>query len=457
MYSPATSTTVTTRVSLPKNWHPVVQAAILKVVALAQYAMAYTYSGAANGSNDRLRETARADRHEQNSALWQEVTRIICKRYESIPAHHRPRYEPTERLAILELRAARHWSLQKTARVFQVTPATIASWEKRLDEEGPDALLQTPEPVNKFPDLVRNVVKRLKTLCPRMGKVKIAQTLARAGLHLAATTVGRIAKEPLASPPELPPKTPTIPKPTTKTRVTAKRPNHVWHVDLTTVPTAGGFWVPWLPFALPQCWPFCWWVVPVLDHYSRRILDFALFKTQPSSAKVRRFLDRAIATAGVAPKYLITDSGAQFTCGKFKTWCKGHGIGHRKGAIGKSGSIAVIERFIRTLKSECTRLLSVVSYVRRAFQRELSLFIEWYNEHRPHDTLKGATPNEVYFKRRQANQAPRFEPRSAYPRGSPCAKPQTLVKGQPGVRLHLDIAFVSGRSHLPRVTLRRAA
>ena len=32
--------------------------------------------------------------------------------------------------------------------------------------------------------------------------------------------------------------------------VTANRPNHVWHVDLTVVPTNAGFWVPWLPFAL---------------------------------------------------------------------------------------------------------------------------------------------------------------------------------------------------------------
>jgi hypothetical protein len=35
-------------------------------------------------------------------------------------------------------------------------------------------------------------------------------------------------------------------------RITAKYANHVWHVDLTTVPTAAGFWTSWLPFALPS-------------------------------------------------------------------------------------------------------------------------------------------------------------------------------------------------------------
>ena len=74
----------------------------------------------------------------------------------------RPHYVPTERIAILELRAARGWSAQQTAEAFLVTAATIASWMKRVDEEGPDALVQIREPVNKFPDFVRYAVQRLK-------------------------------------------------------------------------------------------------------------------------------------------------------------------------------------------------------------------------------------------------------------------------------------------------------
>jgi transcriptional regulator with XRE-family HTH domain len=146
-------------------------------------------------------------------------------------------------MAILELRAARGWSLKQTADTFLVTPATIASWMKRIDERGPDALLQLREPVNKFPDFVRYIVQRLKTLSPSMGKVKIAETLCRAGLHLGVTTVGRILREDLQPDPE-------AVAPSTRV-VTAKRPNHVWHVDLTAVPTSVGFWTSWLPFALP--------------------------------------------------------------------------------------------------------------------------------------------------------------------------------------------------------------
>jgi transposase len=102
-------------------------------------------------------------------------------------------------MAILELKAARGWSLEQTAKAFLVTAATIATWMKRLDEEGPHALVQLRHPVNKFPELVCYIVQRFKRFCPAMGKVKIAQTLARAGLHLGPTTVGRMLKEETAS------------------------------------------------------------------------------------------------------------------------------------------------------------------------------------------------------------------------------------------------------------------
>ncbi len=151
----------------------------------------------------------------------------------------RPHYLPTDRMSILELRAARAWSLQQTADAFHVTPATIASWMKRLDEQGVDVLVQIREPVNKFPEFVRYSVQRLKSLCPTLGKVKIAEVLCRAGLHLGATTVGRILKE-------SPRSTPRKASATTRRVVTAREPNHVWHIDQTTVPMGGGFWAPWV-------------------------------------------------------------------------------------------------------------------------------------------------------------------------------------------------------------------
>jgi len=64
------------------------------------------------------------------------------------------------------------------------------------------------------------------------GRSSLTQALCRAGLHLNATTVGRILKE-------TPRSTPQKASATTGRMVTAREPNHVRHIDLTAVPTGG--------------------------------------------------------------------------------------------------------------------------------------------------------------------------------------------------------------------------
>src|SRR5439155_2795964 len=208
---------------LPKSWPAKVRSAMLHVVSLAKYAAVYTCSWAADGPNARVRFRAERDRHQEDNALLREELRIKDARMASIPANHRPFYRPTERLAILELKAARGWSLEQTAKAFFVCPKTIASWMKRLDEDGTAALIQLPVPVNRFPDLVRHAVQRLQALCPTLGKKKLAEVLARAGLHLGITTIGRIRREKSTRPP-FQPETPKVAAPKDRT-VTATRPN----------------------------------------------------------------------------------------------------------------------------------------------------------------------------------------------------------------------------------------
>jgi hypothetical protein len=67
---------------------------------------------------------------------------------------------------------------------------------------------------------------------PLLGKARIAQALARAGLHLGQTTVGRILKE-------KPVPAPTGQASQTKRHVvTSKYPNHLWMTEPTTVPNS---------------------------------------------------------------------------------------------------------------------------------------------------------------------------------------------------------------------------
>jgi putative transposase len=441
-----------TQIHLPKHWAGHVKSSVLQVISLAHYAIAYARGWAANSINARVRLASEVSRLKEQVALLNEELRIKDARMGQIDSHRRPFYPPQERLAILELKAARGWSRSQTAKRFLVTPETISSWMKRIDEQGPDALVQLREPVNKFPDFVQYIVQRLKIFCPTLGKKKIAETLARAGLHLAATTVGRMLQEP------------PRPKPTYESKpnagsprvVTSKYPNHLWNVDLTVVPTLSGFWTAWIPFSLPQCWPFCFWVAVIEDHFSRRIMGITSFTKQPNSVDVQSFLGRTIHKTGSRPRHIVTDKGPQFYCDGFKDWCRRNKIKPRFGAIGRHGNIAVVERLILSIKCLLGCLL-LVPFRREQFQQELSLIAQWYNQYRPHTALGGKTPNEVYDGRFPANRKPRFEPRAAWPRASPCAAPRTIVKGKPGVRIELQVTFHKGRKHLPVVTLHRAA
>jgi hypothetical protein len=89
----------------------------------------------------------------------------------------------------------------------------------------------------------------------------------------------------------------------------------------------------------------------VVDHYSRRLIGFAVFRTKPSSEEVTDALARIMFQERIRPKHMIVDQSPQFDYEHFKEkWCTAMNILPRFGAVNKHGSIAVVERFHRTLK-----------------------------------------------------------------------------------------------------------
>ena len=157
------------------------------------------------------------------------------------------------------------------------------------------------------------MVTKLKRLFPVMGRRRIADFLARAGLHIAPSTVRRMLKRAPATEtpaPVAPAKNPGEPLSLAKPHtVIANYPNHVWGIDTTAVPTSAGFWTSWFPFSLAQSWPFCWWVA------SSRLCRQASFPEhrEPCLAKA--------AVVSVAPRWRrihsqnpVTRSGVAIAC-----------------------------------------------------------------------------------------------------------------------------------------------
>ncbi len=144
---------------LPRGWRKVTRAGVLHAVSVAAMAMTSAWSRASRSS--RQRSLAEVDRLRSENALLTEELDLKDSRWARVPARRRPYYGPVQRMRILELRAARGWSTKQTADRFLVREETIASWMRRLDEEGEAALVRLAEPVNKFPDLVAYLVRRL--------------------------------------------------------------------------------------------------------------------------------------------------------------------------------------------------------------------------------------------------------------------------------------------------------
>jgi hypothetical protein len=130
-------------IRLPKQWPAHVKSGILHAISLASVTLLYA-RGRATG-----RRRLRVQLEEANTeiSLLRGELNIKDGRWARSRSRRRPHYIPIQRMRILQLRAARGWTLEKTG---------------RLDECGKRDLIQTVEPVNRYPDFVRNLVRQLK-------------------------------------------------------------------------------------------------------------------------------------------------------------------------------------------------------------------------------------------------------------------------------------------------------
>ena len=99
-------------IPLPKGWKRSIKSAVVQLISLARFAFLHASGSAGSSPNRAQRLAADHNRLDAEVALLREELRLKDARMERIAPQHRPHYAPTERLAILELRAARGWSLR---------------------------------------------------------------------------------------------------------------------------------------------------------------------------------------------------------------------------------------------------------------------------------------------------------------------------------------------------------
>ena len=151
---------------LPRNWHALVRSAVLQVIGIVRIAM-LTGREALIKNGDS--PDARIHQLESEVAMRREELRIHGARLRRVPPNRRPQYTGLERMAILQLCAMRGWNKSETSRHFLVSDDTIRDWLRRVDD---DALVQTPTPVNRFPDVVRYAAGADQALLPDARQVE---------------------------------------------------------------------------------------------------------------------------------------------------------------------------------------------------------------------------------------------------------------------------------------------
>ena len=153
------------------------------------------------------------------------------------------------------------------------------------------------------------------------------------------------------------------------------RADHVWCADIPYVPVTQGFF----------------YLVAVMDWATRHVLSWRLSNTMDAS-----FCAGALGDALVraTPEILNTDQGSQFTSEAFADRVLAAGVRFSMDGRGRFLDNIFIERLWRSLKYEAVYLYELRDGVEA--ERIIGSWIDFYNEVRPHSSLGGRTPGEVY-------------------------------------------------------------
>lgn len=154
------------------------------------------------------------------------------------------------------------------------------------------------------------------------------------------------------------------------------RPNQVWSADITYIPMRRGYL----------------YLFAIIDWYSRKIIDWELSNTLDTTFCLN-CLQRAIRHSGI-PEIINTDQGCQFTSEQWSEYVQKTGAGISMDGRGRWIDNVAIERFWRSIKYEDIYLKSYETG--REVTAGIKAYITRYNHYRPHQSLSGATPDEVY-------------------------------------------------------------
>jgi putative transposase len=154
-----------------------------------------------------------------------------------------------------------------------------------------------------------------------------------------------------------------------------KNPHEHWHIDVSYLNIAGTFY----------------YLCAVLDGYSRSIVHWEI-REQMQEDDIEIILQRAQERYPDASPRIISDNGPQFIARDFKVFIREMGMTHVRTSPYYPQSNGKLERWHKTLKSECIRAQCPVSL--DDARRMVQSYVRDYNEVRLHSAIGYITPKD---------------------------------------------------------------
>ena len=176
---------------------------------------------------------------------------------------------------------------------------------------------------------------------------------------------------------------------TTKTKTKGKgfhqpdAPHRHWHVDVSYLNICGTFY----------------YMTSVIDGFSRAVVHWEI-REQMTEQDIETILQRAKEKHPAETPRIITDNGPQFISNDFKQFIRISGMTHVRTSPYYPQSNGKIERYHRTIKSDCIRPKTPLSL--EEARRVVTDFVTTYNHERLHSAIGYVTPADMMAGRAKA-------------------------------------------------------
>jgi transposase InsO family protein len=294
-----------------------------------------------------------------------------------------------EKQQILRVVEASPLTVRETLDRLDVPVTTYYRWRHKYRQHGLDGLAdQSPYQGRVWNQLLeeeRRTIEEVALQCPEWSPRQVACHITdHGGFSVSEATVYRHLKKLGWVKPREEKTFPAGPEYTFK----PGRINQQWQTDAT--------------YLLVKNWGW-YYLISVLDDYSRRIVAWKLQRSMDAAA-FSEVLELACEAAQIdqappcrKPK-LVTDRGPALISSVFGEYLDARGIGHILASPYHPQTNGKIERYHRSCKEQVNLL---VHETPEELRHEIGRFIAFYNTHRYHEALGNVTPDDVYFSRRQ--------------------------------------------------------